>query len=180
MPDNRATQSSLALTRGIEAQLGTIVHAAERTVILLGGLETSGMEESQLRNVLNVAQDSQSVPVVVNFIRYQIGRTRVGEQWQHNGFGLQVIDDIEGTVTEAAQRAVSSVIEWLAREGQAVDETTHEEIQTTAHRQLMTDYLGFLNRAFVYIRNVDGGWSRLNGLVAERAGAQQEQEESDA
>jgi len=182
MPDNRATQASLALARGIEAELGAVVHAAERTVILLGGLETSGMEENQLRNVLNVAQDqaSQSVPVVVNFIRYQIGRARTGKHWQYNGFGLQVIDDVGNVVAEAARRAVSDAAEWLTQQGQTADEAAREEMQATAHTQLVTDYLGFLNRAFVYIRKTNGGWERLRDLVAERAGAQTEREESDA
>jgi len=180
MPNNQTTQASLALTRGMEAQLGAIVHVAEHTVILLGGLETSGMEENQLRNVLNVAQDSRSVPLVANFIRYQIGRARVGTQWQHNGFGLQVIDDIENVVAEVARQAVGDAVGWLVRQGQVVDETAPKEMQATAHVQLMTDYLGFLNRVFVYIRNTQDGWSRLSELVTERAGAQQEQEESDA
>ncbi len=180
MPNNQTTQASPALARGVEAQLGATVHAAERTVTLLGGLEESGMEENQLRNVLDVAQDSQSVPVVVNFIRYQIGRARTGEHWQYNGFGLQVIDDIEGIVAEAARRATGDAVQWLARQGQAVDEETRKEIQAAAHAQLMTDYLGFLYRAFVYIRNTKGGWNRLSALVAERAGAQAEQEGGDA
>jgi len=180
MQVNQTTQASLAPTRSVEAQLGAIVHAAERTVILLGGLETSGMEESQLRNVLNVVQDSQSVPMVVNFIRYQIGRARTGEHWQHNGFGLQVIDDLEGAVAEAARRATSDAAAWLARQGQVVDEATREEMQASAHIRLMIDYLGFLHRAFVYIRNTKGGWARLSALVAERAATQIEGEEGDA
>ena len=167
MPANQVMQTDLALMRGVEAQLGAIVHMAERTVILLEGLETSGMEENQLRNVLDVAQESQSVPVVVNFVRYQIGRARTGEHWQYNGFGLQVIDDIEKTVAEAAQRVAT------------VGGTTNKHIQAAAHVRLMIDYLGFLNRAFIYIRKTSGGWERLSTLVAERTNAQRE-EESDA
>lgn len=182
MPGNQAMQMNLALARGMEAQLGAIVHAAEQTVILLGSLQTSGMEENQLRNVLDVAQDkdSRSVSVVVNFIRYQIGRARTGKHWQYNGFGLQVIEDIEDVVAEAARRAVSDAIEWLARQGETVDDTNREDVQATAHIQLMTEYLGFLNRAFIYVRKTNAGWDRLNNLVKERADAQTEREESDA
>jgi len=180
MPDERAMQASLALMQGIEAELKAIVYTAERTVTLLGNLETSGMEENQLRNVLNVAQESQRVTVVVNFIRYQIGRKRVGEQWQHNGFGLQVIQDIEKTASEAAQRAVDHATEWLIKHKQTVDELTRQQMQDTAHTKLMTYYLGFLNRAFVYIRKTKGGWSHLKDLVDERASARSEGEKSDA
>jgi len=153
---------------------------AEHSVILLEELKTSGMEESQLRNVLDVARSSQTVLEVIYFIEYQIGRARIGEHWQRNGFGLQVVSDIEESVAVSAQQAVDSAIAWLATQGQTVDKATQEEMASTAHLQLMIDYLGFLYRAFVYIRNVDGGWSRLSDLVAERTAAETGQEKSDA
>jgi hypothetical protein len=180
MSGNQLEEANLALTRSIEAQLGTIVHIAERSVILLEKLETSRMEESQLRNVLDVARGSQTVLEVIYFIQYQIGRARIGEHWQYNGFGLQVASDIEESVAVSARQAADGAIAWLAAQGQTVDETAREKMESAAHLQLMIDYLGFLYRAFVYIRNVDEGWSHLSDLVAERTAAETEREESDA
>ena len=178
--NTQTMQASVALARGVKAELGAIVHTAERTVILLEGLEASGMEENQLRNVLDVARDSHSVPMVVKFIQYQIGRARVGKQWQHNGFGLQVISDIEETVAQAARRAANNAAAQLARRRHTTDEITRDQIQASVHEQLMTNYLGFLYRAFVYVRNVKGGWNRLSELVAQRTSVQTELEENDA
>jgi len=69
-----------------------IVRAANADAALLEG---SGIDKNQIRNVLNVAEESHSLAVVANFIRYQLGRSQTGPAWRHNGFGLRVIERIE-------------------------------------------------------------------------------------
>jgi hypothetical protein len=127
--------------------MDAVVRAANAAAALLEG---SNMEKNQIRNVLNVAKETRNVAVVTNFIRYQIGRSRTGQEWQHQGFGLRVADDIEreGWVVDQATRDVVSYARDLItqRGGQA----NEVELEQKARQQLMRYYLGFLNRAFYF------------------------------
>lgn len=136
------SQLELALQEALRHQLDPLVHQAERDAALLEG---SGMKENQIRNVLNVAEESRSLAVVANFIRYQLGRSQTGPAWRKNGFGLRVIKQIEtsgGIVAQQAEAAVKRAAKRVAEIPQeALDELRYE---------LMRYYLGYLNRAFIY------------------------------
>jgi hypothetical protein len=137
---------ALAIEDAIRHQMDNIVRQAGETIRLLkpnGG--RSEMKENQIRNVLNVAEESKSVEVVTNFIRYQIGRSSSNQQWQYNGFGLQVIKDIEeGEVPVAADRAAKAAAEVI---GEGADK---EALCREAYLELTRYYLGYLNRAFYF------------------------------
>jgi hypothetical protein len=91
------------------------------------------MQDKQLRNVIAVAQDTQSIPVVDNFIKYQIGRH---EEWRHQGFGEQLLQDLRSLQAQAQNLADQTVPEGdLAIHG--------------ARR-----YLGYLMRHFKYRQEV--------------------------
>ena len=134
--------SELALQSALRSCMDEIVHAANAEAALLEG---SGMDKNQIRNVLNVAEESHSLAVVANFIRYQLGRSQTGPAWQKNGFGLQVIKQIEspeGIVARQAQAALD-----LARKRV---EDIPQEASDELRYDLMRYYLGYLNRAFIY------------------------------
>jgi GT2 family glycosyltransferase len=146
---NRELLTELALRKGIQSQMDTVVHAATQATMLLKG--DSKMEKNQIRNALNVADESNSVAVVTNFIRYQIGRSRPKEAWQYGGFGLQVITDLEeaqGAVPKAAQGAADEAKKELERRNIQVSDTWLVALRRDAHQELMCYYLGYLNRAF--------------------------------
>ena len=96
-------------------------------------LDAGGLREAQLRNVINVAGSTESVELVKNFIRYQIGRQ--GGGWRHRGFGEALIERIEKEIAGLAER--------VAREAQT-------EVEP-AYIQLVRLFLGYLNRYFVYL-----------------------------
>lgn len=128
----------LALQAGVRQQMDAIVQAANADAALLEG---SSMDKNQIRNVLNVAEESHSLAVVTNFIRYQLGRSQTGPAWRHNGFGLRVIEQIEspkGIVARQAEKV-------LAQLGNVPAEKAAE-----VHYDLMRYYLGYLHRAFYY------------------------------
>jgi len=156
--------TELALRKGVQAQMDDIVRAATKAALLL---QDSKMEKNQIRNVLNVAEESGSVAVVTNFIRYQIGRSRTGEAWQHKGFGLYVITDLEGqngAVPHAAGKAVQVAKSELDRRKQAVP----DDLEAEARQELMRYYLGYLNRAFSFANNEPKGvdvWGELRKAV---------------
>jgi hypothetical protein len=142
---------ALVLEEAVRRQMDPIVRRAAEAIKLLkprSEREQSDMRENQIRNVLNVAEESRSVEVVTNFIRYQIGRSSGGRQWQYNGFGLRVIEDIEeGVVAECAEAVgaqAAARIEELGGEADA------QGLCAEAYVELTHYYLGYLNRAFYF------------------------------
>jgi hypothetical protein len=156
--NRQAMIQELALQKAVRRQMDAIVRAANAAAALLEG---SNMEKNQIRNVLNVAEEEpSSVAVVTNFIRYQIGRSRTGQEWQHQGFGLRVADDIEREgwiVDKATQNAVSYARDLIAQRGGQVDEA---ELKQKVRQQLIRYYLGYLHRAF-YFGNETNQWDEL-------------------
>jgi len=136
------SQLELALQEALRHQLDPLVHQANQDAALLKG---SGMEKNQIRNVLNVAEESQSLAVVTNFIRYQLGRSQTGPAWRKNGFGLQVINQIEAPDGIVAQQTQAA----LERAQKRVEDIP-EEAGDTLRYDLARYYLGYLNRAFIY------------------------------
>ncbi len=134
----------LAVQAAIKTHMDAIVHAATEAATLLEG---GNMDKSQIRNVLNVAEESESIAVVTNFIRYQIGRSGTGCDWQHGGFGLRVIQDLteeDGPVL----RTVEGVAERVA--GELDQGEIGADLRRQIHVELMLRYLGYLNRAFIF------------------------------
>jgi len=137
----------LAMRYALAREAGAIVRAAGSTISFLAPGKKSGMQKSQLDNVVAVAAEAQCVDVITNFVRYQIGRL---SPWRYKGFGLQVIKDIEeeqGPVVQAAKRVAAEVAERLREAKYEADE---KELCREAHLELTRLYLGYLTRCFVY------------------------------
>ena len=139
----------LALQKGIQAQLDILVDLATKTVCECIEPPKEGnkpsKEKSQIRNVINVASDTESVKVVTNFIRYQIARSGDDYKvWQENDFGHEVIAVIEKDLEQMTKR----VIEKL-KQSFSVDQSDQEFHRI--HHQLTQLYLGYLNRCFYYV-----------------------------
>ncbi|HIP97652.1 MAG TPA: hypothetical protein EYH32_10610 [Anaerolineae bacterium] len=132
----------LTLQANIRRQMDAIVRAANADA---ARLKESGMDKNQIRNVLNVAEESHSLAVVTNFIRYQLGRSQTGPAWRHNGFGMQVIEQIESP-TGIVHRQAEQVLKALRDQYADLPENVADRVRY----ELMRHYLGYLNRAFVY------------------------------
>jgi hypothetical protein len=136
----------LMMRQAIAREGGTVVRAAGSAIRLLSPDKKSGMLKNQVGNVVSVAVEAQNVDVITNFIRYQIGRASEDKTWRYRGFGLQVIQDIEGKespVGKAARRVACAVAEQVA-------DTDKKAVCEDAHLELARLYLGYLNRCFVY------------------------------
>jgi hypothetical protein len=133
-----------ALRRGMDA----VVRAANTDAALL---ENSGMDKNQIRNVLNVAEESRSLAVVTNFIRYQMGRSQTGPAWRHppegQSFGLRVIEQIESPDGIVAKQAQVALVQAQKQAGDIPQEAADD-----LRYDLARYYLGYLNRAFYYGR----------------------------
>ena len=87
---------------------------------------------SQLRNLLNTAQSGSSLAVLINFLRYQIGREKQG--WTHRISG------------EELERLLREDLGKLATEGAEDDEADLHEVEAHLAAQL----LGFVIREYTY------------------------------
>mgnify|MGYP000054496360 CR=1 FL=1 len=114
------------LLQKIEEQLDEIVQIAESCVTTTNAVGRD-LEESQLRNLQNLASATDSVRVLENFIAYQMGRRRLPVE-----VGQQILEDI---------RAL----------GRKAEELTQNDPHTFrwARMELIRLYLGFLVRKFV-------------------------------
>jgi len=158
------------LEKSIAVRQGRLVSLAKERVAD-EAFQNSGLEESGLRNLLDVAKESPHVAVVTNFLRYQVGRdaspsptrwaTEVTYEEQATAgdeeaeestkrtmsIGDWVADDIEHTI---ARDLAAEVLEHVEAEidGPLPDDMRRAVAEQAAIR-LTRSYLGYLLRAFV-------------------------------
>jgi hypothetical protein len=100
MSEQSDTQKELKVQKGIrqaEDELVTLIQYA------LDNTKYAGLEESQFRNLVRVADTSESVEAIKNFIRYQVGRDN--KKWGRGKGSLaeKIIEDIDGNLKKTAQ-----------------------------------------------------------------------------
>lgn len=139
--DPNVLRRDLLLNAELDRRMDEVVRRANNTAALL---EPTRMEKNQLRNLLNVAVESRSRAVVVNFIRYQIARDK--DKWgtRPADFGHTVIADLEGPIATLAAEVARDVT------AQMPDAPGAAALEGDAYVELMKRYLGYLNRAFYY------------------------------
>ena len=118
------------LLRDAEKRLDAIVQMAEQCIQKGGRLP----EESQLRNLLNLATETHSVAVLENYIRYQAARS--GEPIPAR-FGGQVLKDIAELSRWAKEIATEGKVDPEGSDGRRL------------RMHLIRMYLGFLARSAV-------------------------------
>jgi hypothetical protein len=160
--DVTAMRTQLALKQEIDRRLDELVREAGKSVHLLH--DDRAMRENQLRNVVDVAMSTQSLDVVTNFIRYQMGRSGGNQAWRHSDFGHKVIQALEGREA-IVQRLTNEV---TASVYAAVPESNRATIRQEAQLRLMRFYLGYLNRWFYY-GSKTGRWQDVEAATREEA-----------
>ena len=159
-----------ALSGAVNHHIRDVIYAAARAVQRLQPTSDtiSGMRESQLRNVVNVALDAQSVTEIAAFILYQMGRSTNSRQWQYGDFGTAVVTDLTagagGAVLAAARTASREAADAIAKNKIALTDADQASLLARAHIALARQYLGYLNRLF-YFADKAKGWNRLTTLV---------------
>src|SRR3954468_17929127 len=131
-------RSELHLRREIDARLDQIGALGQKLVDdkLFGAQNHNGqLQPTQLRNAIAVANETSSLEVLKNWIRYQIGRAD-GRGWRHERFGEGVIEQIDGPLQALAAEVAT---------GAGASDRQHE-----VWTQLTRLYLGYLNRHFYY------------------------------
>jgi hypothetical protein len=162
--DPQELRRELVLRQAIDGQLDALVRKANVAATLFEG--SRDMEESQFRNLLNVAVVSESAEVVINFIRYQMGRS--GRSWTYNDAGHKVIADIRWLLSELVPNVRTSAETLLQKSSDAERAAILATIagnQADIHVRLIQLYLGYLSRAFYYGKKT-GKFSDLKEVIS--------------
>ncbi|MEL6605609.1 MAG: hypothetical protein AAFP20_20555 [Cyanobacteria bacterium J06614_10] len=130
-------QIALSVLRGIRQVEEDIVIAVE-TALDKGKYDREGrnkLEASQFRNLVRVAEATESPAVVKNFLRYQVGRDR---KWGRGKDSLaeHIINDIDGVLRRLAANIAKSA-----------GSTDNRRI----HINLIRRYLGYGSRRLRYL-----------------------------
>lgn len=157
------TLKEIALSREIDRQLDAIVQVAGGLAAQLKG---SSMRENQLRNVLDVALHTESIEVVGNYIRYQIGR---GGSWKSGNFGENVIAALgdDGQVHRVAKKAADEAHKALTQAQKKLGTEAlpdPADLTKEARVHLTRLFLGYLNRWFLYADR-EKAWDKIGPLV---------------
>lgn len=127
------TQIELKVQQGIRQAEDTLVTQIQDA---LDKTQYGDLEESQFRNLVAVANSSDSAEVIKNFLRYQVGRDK---KWgrDKNSLAERIINDIDKAIKTEAER--------IAKEAKAKD-------SKDIHLELIRRYLGYGARYLTYLR----------------------------
>jgi hypothetical protein len=137
---------SLRIQNAIKKHESELIKDAQKLVDDSNIFKNDNFEESQLRNVLEVANQTECVEVVENFILYQIGRDAKDKdkwKWKFNEFGESLVKKIKesGKVYGIADKIVKELKQRDSKGTYNLDEVW---------LKLTCLYLGYLNRYFIY------------------------------
>ncbi|MEQ9236104.1 hypothetical protein [Coleofasciculus sp. E2-BRE-01] len=124
----------------VELQVQKGIRQAEDDLVLWiqAALDTTkygNLEESQFRNLVRVADTTDSAEVIKNFIRYQVGRDK---KWGRGKGSLaeKIIQDIDGNIKKIAQ---------------SIAEASQGEVKKI-WLELIRRYLGYGSRHLKYLK----------------------------
>jgi hypothetical protein len=137
--EKKAIRRELYINQAIDERLNTLLVRLQQLMDDTR-IWQSKMELNQLQNVLAVAQETGSVEVVKNYIRYQMGRDNTSNSWRRRAgtgpaFGDRLISeldhlhDVAETITQEKKGSPTTDKTWMA---------------------LSRLYLGYLRRYFYY------------------------------
>jgi hypothetical protein len=143
--------------RSIDLAKEQLVSAAETLLKEAEVTPSKDFGHSQLRNLVAVAAETESPAVVLNFIRYQMGRDDKGKNWARGTAGKRIgdrfisaLNDGEGVVSLTLKTVVGDEGEALAKQ--------------LVKMELIRYFLGFATRYMKYLE--------LQNRPAQRAGGQ--------
>jgi len=107
--------------------------------------QEANLAPHQLTQLVTVAEESESVPAVVNYLRYQIARSEEGKGWQYANVGTRIVAELQGALRKEAENAAQQAVAQVR--GESVAATKEEQRQ--AWIELTRRFLAALRRCFV-------------------------------
>lgn len=132
--------------RAIDLAKEGLVQAAEKLLedVQVKDIPRRNLGDSQLRNLMAVANETESPAVICNFLRYQVGRDPKGNNWGKNIYGqklgdhfIQQLEGEQGAITRALKDAGLQDLEGVQRQ--------------LARMTLIRHFLGFASRYLKYL-----------------------------
>jgi hypothetical protein len=137
----------------VDRAMNTIIPEAERLVrdLFERYRKDHKLERSQFTNLVTVALETNSVGVVLDYVRYQIGRDTSGKGWRiplgQTSFGAQLLEQLEGLRQRAGGLIDGAIRDFRDFRIEPSNRAT-EEMQVWM--TLVRRYIGSLHRNFVY------------------------------
>ncbi|UZQ53331.1 hypothetical protein OOK60_12550 [Trichothermofontia sichuanensis B231] len=137
------TQSNQLQQQSVELKIQQEIRRCEDELVIwiqeaLDNKKSYGkLEEAQFRNLVRVADTTDSPEVVKNFLRYQVGRD---QKWGRGKDSLaeRIVGDIDGNIKKAAE---------------AIAKTTTATDTKQIWMELIRRYLGYGARYLKYLRD---------------------------
>lgn len=138
---------SPAQRRAIDRAKERLVSGAEDLLKDAGVQQSGDFGHSQLRNLLAVATETESPAVVLNFIRYQMGRDnkREPKAWAREKGGERLGDRFIAALGNAPDAVVGGA---LASVPDLADSSEATQLATI---ELMRHFIGFASRYMKYL-----------------------------
>lgn len=111
--------------------------------------QEADLSPHQLTQLVAAAEETESVPAVINYLRYQIARSKEGQGWRYANVGSQIVAELEGNVRTNAHNAAHRAVERVR--GTSAAATDEEKRQ--AWVELSRRFLAALRRCFTWRRN---------------------------
>ena len=131
--------------REIDRAKEGLVEAAERMLNDSAILEIrpNDFGDSQLRNLIAIANETESPAVVTNYIKYQMGRDNHQRGWSHPGRGKSLGDSMIHEIENGSiMKALNDVNDGAELEGKQ---------KQLARIELVRHFLGFSSRYLKYL-----------------------------
>ena len=151
------TSLTLAHRRGIDRAKESLVEAAETLLAdaKVTEIPLKDFGHSQLRNLIAVALETESPAVVLNFIRYQMGRAGRNKGWANIA---------QGTDKRLGDRFIDEIKEGrVAGALDGLDISGDPTLRQLAQIELIRHFLGFASRYLKYLDLKRPGRDRGNG-----------------
>jgi hypothetical protein len=153
-PTAQAAEASQALWRLVVDELVDRASGNEATAakdlmhVYFKGKDTKDIvERKQISNLSNVVAETRSMPVVIDFVRYQMGRQNTGPRWRARAGDISFGDAVIAHIEELKEGAQAIVNEAKAQKLACPNEA--REVQAV-WRQLVRRYCTYLEHSFVY------------------------------
>jgi len=104
------------------------------------------MERHQLTNLVSVSLETNSVQIVLDYIRYQIGRDIRNTSWRigQPSFGSKLLDQLEGLRQRAGGLMENAIKDY------GIEPQNKNDEEARIWMQLVRHFVGSLHHNFVY------------------------------
>jgi|CXWK01.1.fsa_nt_gi hypothetical protein len=142
-------QLELAISRDIDDYLNTMLIDMQKMLNAYAKSKQFRLDNAQLSNLMAVAEETSSVEVVKNYIRYQMGRPDSDSSWRHSASDRPTFGD---SLIAALDTLKSSALGIVTGNAAKLNEDEQVPYVDRTWIRLTRLYVGYMRR-YLYYRN---------------------------